>query len=149
MKHSQSPLKHVKQTLEQMKRLSIVYADDIAFLGTLSIQEYYDKIKNIPYKFDLDSKGNLVEILQRPLYTLNGQGYGGDCDDKAICMASWAHLNGLPFRFKAVGKTLNGKLHHVYPEILMNGQWLVCDATYPHNTLGYPMYDYKKVVTYG
>lgn len=148
MKHSVAPLKNVEQTLAQMKRLSIQYAGDVAPYATMSIQEFYDKVKNIPYRFDLDKNGRLVEILQRPLYTLNGRGFGGDCDDKAICMGAWAYLNGLPFRFKAVGKRLNGNLHHVYPEIYMNGEWLVCDATYNHNTLGYSMYPYQKVVTY-
>jgi hypothetical protein len=148
MKQTTAKLKNVQQTLEQMKRLSIQYAGDVAPFGTMPLTEYYEVVKNIPYKFDLDRNGRLVEILQRPLYTLNGQGFGGDCDDKAICMGAWAHLNGMPFRFKAVGKRLNGKLHHVYSEILMNGEWVVCDATYPHNTLGHAMYPYKKVVTY-
>jgi len=149
MRKNQLPLNNVKQTLGQMKRLAVQYAKDVSPYASMSVNEFYEKVKNIPYRFDLDSQGNLTEIVQRPLYTLNGQGFGGDCDDKAICMGAWAYLNGLPFRFKAVGKKLNGSLHHVFAEIYLNNEWLVCDATYPFNTLGQTLSNYQKVVVYG
>jgi hypothetical protein len=60
MKHGKAPLRNVKQTLGQMKRLSIEYSQDVAPYGTMSIREYYNKVKNIPYKFDLDKNGHLV-----------------------------------------------------------------------------------------
>ena len=131
-----------------MKRMVETYAGDVAPYASMSLSEFYDHVKRIPYKFDLIN-GKLAEVVKRPYYTLNQIGLGGDCDDKAIVMGAWAKLNGIPYRFKAVGKKLNGNLHHVYPELLLSGQWTACDATYPHNTLGVPMNDYKKVVIYG
>ena len=109
------------------------YYRDMLSYASLSLSEVFNFIKNIPYRPDPVN----CETLMRPLYTLNSQGTGGDCDDKAIAVASWAKLNGLPFRFVAVRRYDRETLHHVYAEIYMNNKmWVPADTTYNTNTLG-------------
>ena len=149
MKITKLPLKDVKNTMKHMRFLCETYSGDVVPYLYMSLPEFYDFVKNIPYRYDLDQNGQLTEILQRPYYTLNQSGLGGDCDDKAICMGAFAKASGFSYRFKAVGKHLQGKCDHVYCEIKLQGVWVPVDATYSYNTFGQLLSDYKKVVTYG
>ena len=139
------PLKNVKYTGQLMRTLSVKYQNDAAMYGHLSLIQYYDLIKNIPYKPDPAKK----EFIQRPYYTLNQRGQGGDCDDKAICIGAYCALASIPFRFVACGKKTGGRLHHVITEVLLDDgkgskQWLHVDATYSFNTIGKQLAPYPK-----
>jgi transglutaminase-like putative cysteine protease len=126
-----------------MKIIAETYREDVAEYASMNLLDFYTMVKDIPYKYDMVC-GKLGEILQRPQYTLNRNGAGGDCDDKAIVMASYAILNKIPYRFKAVGKIPNGAVSHVYTEFQIEGEWIPVDATYPHNTLGKVLSSYKR-----
>lgn len=108
------------------------YWRDMVPWGTLSLPEIFDRIKNIPYRPDPPT----VETLMRPYYTMRGFGWGGDCDDKAIALASWAVINRIPYRFVAVRRQGMPTLHHVFTQLFVNGKWLSADTTYSVNTLG-------------
>lgn len=108
------------------------YHRDMAPFAHMPFNEIFRKIKNLPYRYDPPT----VETLMRPAYTMDMKGYGGDCDDKAIAIASWAVLNGIPYRFVAVRKPGRPRLHHVFAELFINGNWINADCTYRHNTLG-------------
>lgn len=108
------------------------YWRDMIPWGTLSLPEIFNTIKNIPYRPDPPT----VETLMRPYYTMRQLGWGGDCDDKAIALASWAYINRIPYRFIAVRKTGMRVLHHVFTQLLVNNKWMSADATYSVNTLG-------------
>lgn len=108
------------------------YYRDMAPYAHLPFNEMFRRIKLIPYRYDPPT----TETLMRPKFTMERKGYGGDCDDKAIAMASWAVLNSLPYRFVAVRKAGKPQLHHVFTEVMINGDWLTADCTYPHNVLG-------------
>jgi len=135
-----------KQTGQVMHRLVKDYYFDMMPLGTLPINEAFQKIAEIPFR--PDPKGH--ELVQRPLFTLRD---GGDCDDKAICMASYAVINGLKYRFRAVG-CKNGRnrkipLTHVWTEVKIYNEgigvdWLICDCTYAHNILGQQTVNYDR-----
>jgi hypothetical protein len=152
VKHTKSgtlttrPLKNVKYTGKLMRELSVRYANDVSMFAHLSIIEFYDMVKNIPYKEDPKK----VEFLQRPYYTLNQRGKGGDCDDKCIVMGAYLALAGIPFRFVAYGKKADGRLHHVIVEALITndnntqGKWVHLDPTYSYNTIGVPLHQYQK-----
>ena len=127
-----SELKDVRQTAFNMYRIAYAWKDDMAAYASMNLQELFDLLKNIPFNADPDD----TELLQRPFYTLNEAGRGGDCDDKAICVGAWCHLNRLPFRFLAVSMQGDGVLHHVLTEILYRGAWVECDPTYAFNILG-------------
>ena len=115
-----------------MVRLSRTYCMDVAPYATMSLPEFYDFLKNIPYR--ADPRG--TELVKRPFYTLNRIGKGGDCDCKTIVMLAWARLNKIPARIVTASKNKKKGLHHVYPELYYMGNWCVVDATYPRNTLG-------------
>lgn len=114
------------------------YTDMIPF-AHLSLIEIFDRIKAIPYRNDPPHQ----ETLMRPYYTMYSHGWGGDCDDKAIALASWAKIvlspdpeTGKSYRFIAVRKEGASGLHHVYTELFVNGRYLIADATYKFNVLG-------------
>ena len=138
----------VKQTGKVMHALVRAYHTDMIPVGSHPLAQAFDFIKKLP--FTPDPPGD--ELVQRPLYTLRS---GGDCDDKAICMASYAVLNGLEYRFRAVGVKKNPRiaripLTHVWTEIKISSEsgsapdWIICDCTYAFNTLGQRTVDYDR-----
>lgn len=133
-------LKDVRQTASNMYRIAYAWKDDMAPYASLNLQELFDLLKNIPFNAD----PNETELLQRPFYTLNQLGKGGDCDDKAICVGAWCHLNHFPFRFLAVAMAPATELHHVLTEIQVNGRWMEFDPTYNFNVMGRPLSAYTK-----
>jgi transglutaminase-like putative cysteine protease len=133
-------LTDVRQTAFNMYRIAYAWKDDMAAYASMSMQELFDLLKNIPFNAD----PNDTELLQRPFYTLNQAGRGGDCDDKAICVGAWCHLNGFPFRFLAVSMEPGADLHHVLTEIFYRGRWIEFDPTYNFNVLGRPLKQYTK-----
>ena len=118
------------------------YWQDMIPWGTLSLPQIFDKIKNIPYRPDPPD----VETLMRPYYTMRSLGYGGDCDDKAIAMASWAVINHIPYRFVAVRRFGQPTLHHVFAELFTGDKWINADCTYRVNNLGIPRETYAERV---
>lgn len=108
------------------------YYRDMMPYAKYSLGEIFDIVKSIPFREDPYHE----ETLQRPAHTMLSRAWGGDCDDKSICLASWAVCNDYPYEFIACRAFEKGALHHVYPEIFINGQWTICDATYPFNILG-------------
>lgn len=125
-------LTNVKHTGTLMVRLADKYRSDVAPFGHLTPQQFFDKIKNIPYNRD----PHATEFLQRPYFTLAGNRPGGDCDDKAICIGAYAILHGYPFRFVAMAKNPNTSLHHVATDVMMGGQYVHLDPTYNQNIMG-------------
>lgn len=108
-----------------------------------TLTEVFDRIKNIPFRPDPE----FAETLQRPMYTMLGNGYGGDCDDKSIALASYCRAVGIPFRFVAVRRRDMPVLHHVYCMLYIRGIWIPADATYNFNALGRERETYAEYVT--
>jgi len=132
--------KYTVKTLEDTGRLMYAlvkrFSGDLGEFANYSLEEFFNHVKKIPYKKDPDG----IEYLTRPEAFLKSYGRGQDCDDRAITIGSWAKENGLQFRFIATGKHKDKPIHHVYPEILIGGKWIVADATYPENVLGYEIF---------
>lgn len=120
------------QTGRLMRSMVRRYYQDMAPWASCTVFEIFEIIKNLPFRPD----PHWEETLMRPLYTMNMQGAGGDCDDKAIALASWAVLNSIPYRFVAVRRADMPGFHHVFCELYINGRWLHADPTYTFNTLG-------------
>lgn len=125
------------------------YHDDMLPYAHMSLEQVYDIIKNIPFRPDPAHE----ETLMRPRYTMTMQGWGGDCDDKSIALASWAYNRGgrpnkkgiapgaYDYRFIACRRPGRNVLHHVYPQLYIknssdDGWWVPADATYAFNVLG-------------
>lgn len=138
----------------RMHQMVVDYYWNMAPYASLSLIEMYDKIKSIPYQEDPPG----MELIKRPQYTMEQIGPGGDCDDKAIAMASWARVNSLEYNFIAVGRKEPGKkyarnekilLTHVFSIIRIDGTWIIADATYSQNTLGQVLGGYDRIEVLG
>jgi len=137
-----------------MHKMVAKHYQDMAPWASLSLIEIFDKIKNLPFNPDPDG----LELIKRPIYTMKQIGPGGDCDDKAIAFASWAVLNSLKYNFLGVGRKVPGKrygkndkilLTHVFPIVKLDNQWIIADATYSFNCLGYNFGDYDRIEVLG
>jgi hypothetical protein len=132
-----------------MREMVNRYFLDMAPFAHYSLIEIFDFVKNIPYREDPPNE----ETLMRPYFTIHGHGWGGDCDDKAIVIASWAKLvlppdpqTGRSYRFIAVRRADSDSLHHVYPEVFYKGEYIICDATYNFNRIGRLRENYAEYV---
>lgn len=121
-----------EQTGRLMHKMVETYYMDMLPYSHLTLDEIFDIIKYIPFREDPRES----ETLMRPRHTMQMRGYGGDCDDKCIALASWAKMVGIPYRFVAVRRADRKKLHHVMCELYINGVWVHADPTYNFNTLG-------------
>jgi transglutaminase-like putative cysteine protease len=128
-----------------MRRIAISFASDVVPYLTLSPLQFYERVRDIPYRED----PNQLEFLQRPAITLSGRGPGGDCDDKAIALASYYFLNGVRFRFVAGSRKVNGPLHHVWVRVYIEGRWSNLDATYAWNSMGELVGEWPKQIVIG
>ena len=115
-----------------MRRMVDTYWRDMLPLAHMSPVEVFNIVKSIPFHADPPE----VETLQRPLFTMNGTGMGGDCDDKCIAFASYCKAVGVPWQFFAVRKKNEPRLHHVLCRIYLNRRWVHADPTYAVNLLG-------------
>jgi len=145
MKVQTTKLIDAHQTGRAMHRLVNKFYTDMSPYAGLSYHEMYDIIKKIPFHADPPN----MEVIKRPFYTMNQIGPGGDCDDKAIAMASYAKLVGIPYKFIGVGKK-NPKykkilLSHVFTQLYISGDWINADCTYPFNILGKVRETYQRV----
>jgi len=131
-----------RNTGPYMHRMVERYRNDMLPYVHLSLPEVFDLVKAVPFQEDPPDR----ELLQRPYLTMNHLGYGGDCDDKAICMACYARLVGTPYRFVAVRRADRNSLHHVFTELYIGNKWIHADATYPFNTLGCERERYSEYV---
>lgn len=134
------------QTGKVMHRLVRDYYLDMMPFASLPLTDAFQKIAEIPFRPDPEGH----ELVQRPLFTLRD---GGDCDDKAICMAAYGKITGYRYRFRAVGAKRPGQksgkilLTHVWAELkidIVGEKWIICDCTYAHNILGQQTVNYDR-----
>ena len=115
-----------------MHDMARAFALDMAPYAHLSVLEMYDVIKAIPFREDPEE----METLQRPFYTMNSMGAGGDCDDKCIALASYCILHNIGYRFVALRRPDKKDLHHVAMELYILNRWVFTDPTYSFNVFG-------------
>lgn len=116
-------LRHIKTLIREN-----VNSPEIANLDPYNLYEIFDFVKNIPYVAD----PNNFEWLQSPRWTIQR---GGDCDDKSIFIGAVLERRKIPYRMAVVSTNQDKELHHIYPEIFINGAWLPFDATYNRNEI--------------
>jgi transglutaminase-like putative cysteine protease len=125
-----------------MRKVVETYYRDMAPYASLPLIEIFNLIKSLPYRPDPVD----VETIMRPSYTMGNRGHGGDCDCKAVALASWLRLHRRPFRFVAIRRPGRDFLHHVALETLLDGKWLFADPTYKFNNIGQEKEYIEKVV---
>lgn len=147
------PLKSKNQTGREMYKIINRTADDLdnIYFGSngrrvsaaaLPLVEYFNYVKNIPYRRDPKPR----EIIARPLHIANFQNLGADCKKKSIMIAAWLKRNNIPFRFIASSRRKDKRVHHVFPQGRIAGQWVNLDATYKRNRIAMPRIDTKQEV---
>lgn len=121
---------------DDCQKCRVLYGSNLVPFSALSLSGAFDYVKNLPYRRD----SRPVEVVSRPKYILSWPSIGYDCKKKGILMAAWLHLHGIPFRFMTVSRLPSGRIHHVFPQAWLNGQWRNVDATYPE----YQLFDQKE-----
>lgn len=127
------------QTAQEMYRLIEKFFPDVHKIlvkrcgnvkpfSSLNIEEAFDMVKNIPYRMDKPP----IEVISRPAYIMRNSGLGMDCKKKAILLSAYLKSRGIPYRLIASSKRPSGRIHHVFPQVNIAGQWLNYDATYSH-----------------
>jgi len=100
----------------------------------LSLKQIFNYISQLPYVpdpvNDVISGNDDIELIKTPELT---NYTGGDCDDKSAMMGAILKRRGIPFRFAVTSTKPDGSLHHIYPEIEIDGFWVPFDATYSYN----------------
>ena len=126
-----------------MHQMVELYCGDMLPYAHRDINEVFDIVKSVPFKPDPDE----FETLQRPAYTMGECGWGGDCDDKCIALASYCRLVGIPYNFVAVRRKDQETLHHVLCYVYIGTKWVQADPTYSFNSLGHEREAYQEYVT--
>jgi len=120
----------IDNTLVNIKQLIKEYKNspEVAQFDGLALSQIFDAVKNIPYFEDPAE----FEWIQSPKRTLQR---GGDCDDKSILLGAIFDRLNVPYRMAVVSTLPSKDLHHIYPEIYLQGVWVPFDATYPYNKM--------------
>ena len=145
------PLKNKSQTAVGMKKLINKYYNDLKNyvvnvrgkrvpVENLTIEEFHNVVRNIPYRQDTKPK----EVIARPRHLLNHRKLGLDCKKKGVLMAAFFKLKGIPYRLIGSSSNPNRRIHHVFPQAFLNGEWCNMDATYNY----YRPYEKKRVTKY-
>jgi hypothetical protein len=144
MQENREPLKNRTQTARRIKHLVeqfyldlnlcfIVKANKQIPLTKLTLEEYFDFVKNIPYRKD----PRPVEIVSRPYYIIKHRALGMDCKKKNTLIASFLRIKN--FKYRAIGQSTrpDGQIHHIFFELWEPDlkQWKPVDATYPTNKI--------------
>lgn len=148
MHEEKFPLRDKQQTVNGMYNIIEKYYTDLRLvlislfndtvpIAYTSLNQYFDYVKNIPYRQDVKPK----EIIVRPYYIFRYKDLGMDCKKKAIAIASYLRYWKLNFRLVGSSVRPDGLIHHVFPQVKYSGQWKNLDATYDN----YKMFQPKKV----
>lgn len=129
-------LKHRYQTAKNMYRMSKNHWSDLDDYGMLDVplNEVFTTVKNIPYEEDLEN-----EVIARPGFLLDEELFPAlDCKKKGVIMGAFLEAHGEPWRFVASSEKEDGGIHHVFPQVNIDGEWYNVDATYPDFNLYEP-----------
>lgn len=105
-------------------------------LSDISLKSFFSFVKRLPYRRDTAP----VEVVARPLYILKNYKLGIDCKKKTILVTSYLDLNNIPYRFIGSSRRVDKKIHHIFPQALIDNQWKNVDATYDDYELFEPKY---------
>lgn len=130
------PLSSKEQTVKEIKNaVNSFHSDLLKFphLVKMSIAEYYNFVKNIPYVQDVKD----TEIVSRPLYLLTVF-KALDCKKKSILFASYMLLKfgRGSYRFVLSSNRPDGSIGHIFTQIKNGDKWTNADATYSRNRIG-------------
>lgn len=126
-------LRHMARFVKDGKKDHQLRVLALGIVKGLAQKDYYGEATllhrfvrdRIRYVKDVDG----IETLQTPQATLGlGQ---GDCDDKAVLLATLLQMLGHPVRFVAVAVGDNPNFSHVYIETKVGPNWYAAETTEP------------------
>ena len=150
MEYNREPLRNRAQTARRIKHLCEMYYLDLNLcfvvrdrrqipLSKLTLQEYFNFVKNIPYRKDPKP----IEIVARPYYLVKHRKLGLDCKKKGTLICAYLRLKN--YKYRAIGASTrpDGQIHHIYFELYDTDakQWRPVDATYKDYKLFEPKTD--------
>lgn len=134
-----------EQTIERIFQLARQFCNDLqrAYserygglipLSSLSFRDFYDVVKSLPYRRDVSP----VEIVARPriVLSLSKSGQGRDCKKAAVLIGAYCECNGLKWRLATVSTRPDKKIHHIFPQVFIGGEYINADATYQNMKIG-------------
>jgi len=105
-------------------------------LSSLTLREFFDFVKKIPYRKDIKP----IEIIGRPLWIMEQVSAkvvpGIDCKKKSVLMGAFFERTGRQYRFIGSSCRPDKQIHHIFPQVYLRGVWVNADATYPRNVFG-------------
>jgi len=141
MVFNSEPLKNRLQTARRIKHLCEQFYLDLNLifvvknnkqipLSKLTLAEYFDFVKNIPYRKDPSPR----EIVARPYYIIKHRALGADCKKKGVLICSFLRLKN--YKYRAIGSSTrpDAVISHIYFELFdpTAKEWKPVDATYKH-----------------
>lgn len=139
-------LKNHVQTVGEITRMACQWYNDWPVMEALSLVSIYERVRSLSY---IPDPG--IETLSRPAYHLSGKslpvGFYRDCGQKTLLMVSGVirynrmmnDSSRVKMRVVAAG-VVPGEPGHIYPELLVNDEWIPHDATFPENQIGVRMF---------
>ena len=141
------PLRNKAQTAERIKSLVARFASDLdnvsiscngdtfsTPLSDFSLPAFFNFVRNIPYRKD----GAPVEVVSRPYYILKHKDLGMDCKKKSLLLGAYCKLKKIPFRFVGTSNRKDKKIHHIFVQGLIDGEYKNLDATYSSYSMFQP-----------
>lgn len=128
------------QTARAMYGLTRAFASDLGAMAKMPLQGFFDMVRKIPYVRDVKGR----EVVARPLLILK-EFPAIDCKKKAILIASYLQMNAIPWRFVASSVRKDKRVHHVFTQALIDGEWKNVDPTYSHFKLFEPKRNLTKL----
>lgn len=130
---SVKPARRPEQILDAMVAIVHKHATDVGRWAVEPLDLYFRRVARGHY--DREPLAWKAQILARPALTISRRVPVVACANKTILIASWAHLNRVPWRLAAVGRIPGFPPHHVFAELWIGGAWRAADATYPWGVL--------------
>lgn len=124
----------IRKFFRDLNRVKVVKNGRKVPITSLSLFEFFQVVKNIPYRKDTKP----IEVISRPKHILRKRHLGMDCKKKALLIGSYLHGRGIPYRLIASSRKKNGRIHHVFPQAKLKNGWCNVDATYNHYRLFQP-----------
>ena len=102
-------------------------------LSRLSLSEFFDFVKNIPYRRDPKP----IEVTSRPYFILKYRNLGMDCKKKNTLICAFLRMKNLKYRAIGSSSRPDHVVHHIYMEFFDQNkkEWRPVDSTYPENVL--------------
>jgi hypothetical protein len=124
------------QTVTEIKRMIRSFYKDLESfpeLVNMSIEQFFDFVKNIPYIRDIKK----TEIVSRPKFLLTVF-KALDCKKKSILMGSYMKLKygDGSYRLCLSSNSPDKVIKHIFTQINIDGNWINADATYSKNRIG-------------